>query len=75
MTVGGNLAYPAENPQAARRRSGRQVKRALGMVKLDKFANRYPARCPAASSSAWRWRGAGVRAAAGADGRTAGRAG
>ncbi len=42
MTVGENLAYPLKIRKLAAGDIDAKVKRALGMVKLDKFANRYP---------------------------------
>ena len=42
MTVGENLAYPLKIRKLPAAEVDAKVKRALGMVKLDKFANRYP---------------------------------
>ena len=42
MTVAKNVAYPLKLRGVSRADIGKQVERALGMVKLDEFAHRYP---------------------------------
>jgi putative spermidine/putrescine transport system ATP-binding protein len=57
MTVAENLAFPLTVRGLSKTDVSERVKRVLSMVQLDAFAKRYPASCPAASSSAWRWPG------------------
>jgi len=57
MTVSENLAFPLSVRGMAKPDIKERVKRALAMVQLEGFRNRYRRSFPAASSSAWRWRG------------------
>jgi len=71
MTVSENLAFPLSVRGMAKPDIKERVKRALAMVQLEGFRNRYPAQLAARGAGPR----AGVRAAAGADGRTVGRTG
>lgn len=56
MTVGENLAYPLKIRKLPAAEVDAKVKRALGMVKLDKFANRYPGQMSGGQPTQYRQR-------------------
>jgi len=54
LTVAQNIAFGLRRcPQAER---ARQIEQQLAARIWKEFASRYPLRCRAANSSAWRWR-------------------
>jgi len=75
MTVSENLAFPLSVRGMAKPDIKERVKRALAMVQLEGFRNRYPAQLSGGQQQRVALARAGVRTAAGADGRTPGRAG
>ena len=57
MTVEENVGFGLRWRAAIRGERARAVAAALALVGLERLERARPASCPAASSSAWRWRG------------------
>ena len=57
MTVAENIVYGLRLRKADRDTIARKLKTILATTKLEAWPTAIPANCPAASSSAWRWRG------------------
>jgi ABC-type Fe3+/spermidine/putrescine transport system ATPase subunit len=57
LPVTENVAFGLRMRRIERSAMARQVAEALALVRLHHLGGRYPASCPAASSSAWPWRG------------------
>ena len=56
MTVWDNVAFGLRRQKTPKDDIRKRVDEALDMVRMDRFGERKPRRCPAASSSASRWR-------------------
>ena len=57
MTVGQNIGFGLEMQGKPKAQVEARVAEMLRLVQMEELKNRGPARFPAASSSAWRWRG------------------